>query len=96
MGAYSVSTIINVICDIIAELHGENIHVEDSTSTTTSTTTSSPNSTEEFIPTMNKSVASKIKFAKKTITGGCMLIAFILFSSRSISSFINYGGKLYQ
>ena len=26
MGAYSLSTMVNIICDIIAELYGKNIH----------------------------------------------------------------------
>ena len=83
MGAYSLSTIMNVIGDIVAEMYGENIE---------SLSASTSNSTEEPTP-RNESVALKVKYVKNKLFGGSILIAFILFSSRSISNYINFGGK---
>ena len=96
MGAYSLSTMIDVICDIIAELHREDNQGEDSSSTVTSSSTSSSTSIEESAPNMNNSVELKIKIAKKSMTGASILVAFLLFSSRSISNFINFGGQCFQ
>jgi hypothetical protein len=86
MGAYSLSTIMNVIGDIVAEMYGENI---------ASLSASTSNSTEEPTP-RNESVALKVKFVKNKVFGGSILIAFILFSSRSISNYINFGGKYFH
>ena len=83
MGAYSLSTIMNIIGDIVAEMYGENIE---------SLSTSTSNSSEEPVP-KNKSVALKVKSVKNKLFGGSILISFLLFSSRSISNYINFGGN---
>lgn len=92
MGAFSLSTIIEIVCGLVSELYGEDgprivdVVRPDSTGTSENMITGS----EELT---GSDTGKRTNFVRKMLTGTCMAATFLLCSSRTASNYVNYSGK---
>lgn len=92
MAAYALSTMIDMVCDLSAQLLGNS-----SSSVQSSSASSGPKSSSNpaaaaaagSVVTRNK----KLERLRSFLVGGCVSVTFILFSTRSISNYNNYKGE---
>jgi hypothetical protein len=90
MAAYTLSSMIDMVCDLCAALLGD----EDGGSTSISPSASS-DPRAQSVPASDSAVAGKKKYERlrRILIGGCISVAFILCSTRSISNYTNYRGE---
>ena len=108
MAAFSLSTIIDIICGIVSEMCGDDkehlqLMKKENDKVRTSNTVHVGNSRidEEIISRNMKEentvpqirTGKRTLLAKKLLTGACMSVTFLLCLSRTASNYVNYGGE---
>ena len=108
MAAFSLSTIIDIICGIVSEMCGDDkehlqLMKKENDKVRTSNTVHVGNSRidEEIISRNMKEentvpqirTGKRTLLLKKLLTGACMSVTFLLCLSRTASNYVNYGGE---